>query len=549
MAKRQDSSTPKIFSHHESCPKCGGRDCLAVYTNGHHSCFGMGCEYYKFPDSDSPTPNNTQRKPKMSGDLILDGEVQALPKRGISEETCAKWGYKVGKKNGKTVQIANYVVDGQIVAQKIRFADKTFTVLGEGKKMGLYGMHLWRDGGKKVVVTEGEIDAMSVSQVQNHKWAVVSVPNGAQGAKKALQNNLEWLEQFEEVILMFDNDEPGNLALEECTSLFTPGKCKIARLPLKDANEMLKANRGSEIINAIWDAKVYRPEAVRGVMDVFEDAIAVPTMGIPWCWESLTELTYGIQRKTAYYLGAGVSIGKTNWAKELQSWLVNVQNLTVGVFMLEEPNGRTLKGIAGKFVGKAFHKPDGSYTPEELHAAVSALDGKVYLYNHATSGTDWDSIKKAIRYMVVSLGIKDIFLDNLTVLVAHLPSSEANDEVNRIAKDIADLLQELDFTLYGFSHLNPPSTGASHERGGRVLASQFTGSRGLMRFGQYLFGLSRNLDPELPPEERNVALFEVLKDRDYGHVGQFEIVYNPDTDQFLETKHFTDETTKSKDAF
>jgi twinkle protein len=140
--------------------------------------------------------------------------------------------------------------------------------------------------------------------------------------------------------------------------------------------------------------------------------------------------------------------------------------------------------------------------------------------------------------MVVSLGIKDIFLDNLTVLVAHLPSSEANDEVNRIAKEISELLQELDFTLYGFSHLNPPTTGASHERGGRVLASQFTGSRGLMRFGQYLFGLSRNLDPELPPEERNLALFEVIKDRDFGNVGQFSIEYNPETDQFLEPNPF-----------
>jgi len=485
----------------------------------------------------------------MAGDLILDGEVQALPKRGLTEETCAKWGYKVGKKNGKTVQIASHIVDGQIVAQKLRFADKSFTVVGEGKKMRLYGQHLWRDGGLRVVITEGEIDALSVSQVQNNKWAVVSLPNGAQAAKKSLQSNLEWLEKFDEVVLMFDNDEPGQLAIEDCVDLFTPGKLKIARLPLKDANEMLVANRGDEIIKAIWDAKVYRPEAVRGVMDVYEEAIALPTMGIPWPWDSLTKLTYGIQRKIAYYLGAGVSIGKTNWAKELQSWLVNVQHLPVGVFMLEETNGRTLKGIAGKFVGKPFHKPDGSFTQEELTEAIQALDGKVYLYNHAKCGTDWDSIKKAIRYMVVSLGIKDIFLDNLTVLVAHLPSTEANDEVNRIAKDISELLQELDFTLYGFSHLNPPSTGASHERGGRVLASQFTGSRGLMRFGQYLLGLSRNLDPELSPEERNVALFEVIKDRDYGNVGQFEIHYNPDTDQFLEPNPFATPTVKDDCPF
>lgn len=544
----RDKLTPKVFSHHSSCPKCGGGDCLAVYTNGHESCFGMGCNYYKWADSDTP-PITSHRKPKMAGDLILDGEVQALPKRGLTEETCAKWGYKVGKKNGKTVQIASHIVDGQIVAQKLRFADKSFTVVGEGKKMRLYGQHLWRDGGLRVVITEGEIDALSVSQVQNHKWAVVSLPNGAQAAKKSLQSNLEWLEKFDEVVLMFDNDEAGQLAIEDCVGLFTPGKLKIARLPLKDANEMLVANRGDEIIKAIWDAKVYRPEAVLSVEDAFEEAIKVPTMGIPWCWESLTELTFGIQSKTSYYIGAGVGIGKTNWAKELQSWLVNVHNQTVGVFMLEEPVGKTLKGIAGKFVGKAFHRPDLGYTQEEIKEAIDTLKDKVYLYNHATSGTEWDDIKKAIRYMVVSLGVKHIFLDNLTVMVAHLPASEANDEVNKIAKEIKDLLQELDFTLYGFSHLNAPAKGASHEEGGRVLESQFTGSRGLMRFGNYMLGIERNKDPELPVAERNLGYIVLLKDREYGRAGRFPVFYNEETDQFLEPNPFNTPAVKDDCPF
>jgi len=546
MSELEDS-----FERHEPCPKCGGRDSLARYRSGSASCFAIGCKHWE-PSSDLPlSTTSTRKKPVMSKDLILDGVAEAIPSRGLSEETCSKWGYKIGKdKRGTWVHIASYIKEGQIVAQKIRYKDKSFSVLGDGKNMGLYGMHLWRDGGKRVVITEGEIDALSVSQVQNNKWAVVSVPNGAQGAKKSLAANLEWLEQFEEVVLMFDNDEPGNLAVAECVSLFTPGKCKIARLPLKDANAMLVADRGAELINAIWDAKVYRPEAVLSVEDAYEEAIKVPTMGIPWCWDSLTQLTYGIQRKTSYYLGAGVGIGKTNWAKELQSWLVNVQGLPVGVFMLEEAVGKTLKGIAGKFVGKAFHRPDKQFTQDEIKEAIDALGDKVFLYNHPHSGSDWDSIKAAIRYMVVSLGIKDIFLDNLTVMVAHLPSSEANDEVNRIAKEISQLLQELDFTLYGFSHLNPPVTGAPHERGGKVLVSQFTGSRGLMRFGNYMLGLERNNDPDLPKEERNLGSIVLLKDRDYGNVGRFSIFYNDETDQFLEPNPFSDSTgSKPKDNF
>lgn len=478
---------------------------------------------------------------------LLQGTVAPLNKRGITAETCAKFGYVVGEYKGSKVQIAPYYKAGTMVAQKVRDSSKNFKSLGDMKGVELFGQHLWRDGGKKVVVTEGEIDALTVSQLQSNKWPVVSIPNGSQGAKKALQANLEWLERFDQIVLMFDMDEPGKAAVSECAPLFSPGKCAVASLPMKDANEMLVAGRGAEVIDAIWGAKVYRPDSVLSVMDAFAAATALPQMGINWPWPSLDPLTFGIHRKTSYYLGAGVGIGKTNWAKELQSWLVNVKGQKVGVFMLEEALGKTLKGIAGKFVGKAFHKPDGNFTEEELKAAISSLDGKVFLYNHPTSGTTWEAIKPAIRYMVVSCGVRDIFLDNLTVMVAHLSSSEANDEVNRIASEVAGMLQELDFTLYGFSHLNPPSNGAPHERGGKVLESQFTGSRGLMRFGNYMLGLERNKDPDLPEEERNLAELVLLKDREYGNVGRIQIRYYPDTDKFMEPDPF-DEPNDEKPA-
>lgn len=62
---------------------------------------------------------------------------------------------------------------------------------------------------KMLVITEGEIDALSVSQAQGNKYPVVSIPNGAQGAKKAILNNLAWVESYERVILAFDMDEAG----------------------------------------------------------------------------------------------------------------------------------------------------------------------------------------------------------------------------------------------------------------------------------------------------------------------------------------------------
>ena len=51
-----------------------------------------------------------------------------------------------------------------------------------------------------MTITEGELDALSLSQAQGNKWPVVSVPNGAQGAAKAVAQAITWLETFDEVV-------------------------------------------------------------------------------------------------------------------------------------------------------------------------------------------------------------------------------------------------------------------------------------------------------------------------------------------------------------
>ena len=35
------------FVRHEPCPKCGSRNNLARYSDGHATCFSGGCDYYE----------------------------------------------------------------------------------------------------------------------------------------------------------------------------------------------------------------------------------------------------------------------------------------------------------------------------------------------------------------------------------------------------------------------------------------------------------------------------------------------------------------------
>ena len=179
-------------------------------------------------------------------------QISAFPARGITKDTCSKLKYYVGEYKGNPCQVACYYDDkGSLVGQKLRFPDKSFAVLGKISGC-LYGSQLWSSG-KKLIITEGEVDALTVSQVQGNKWPVVSIPNGAQAARKAIEANLEYLNNFEEIILMFDMDDPGRKACEDCAKILPLGKAYIANLPLKDPNECLKAGKSSEIISAIWN--------------------------------------------------------------------------------------------------------------------------------------------------------------------------------------------------------------------------------------------------------------------------------------------------------
>jgi len=202
VMKSQENNSE--FVRHEACPNCNSRDNLARYSDGHAYCFG--CEYRETANGEVNEFINTKEKSDM-----ITGEVHALSKRQIDFDTCKFFNYQTGTYNGQPVQIAPYYNSNyKMVAQHIRFPNKDFIWLGDMNEVGLFGQHKWKGNQKMITITEGEIDAMSVSKVQGNRWPVVSVPSGAKSAKKYIKKNLEYLESFENVVLMFDNDEAGN---------------------------------------------------------------------------------------------------------------------------------------------------------------------------------------------------------------------------------------------------------------------------------------------------------------------------------------------------
>lgn len=519
------------FVAHEPCPNCGSSDNLGRYADGHAHCFG--CAYYEPP---SDAPRRASRRTKIAKNLIDPGEARALVKRGLTEETCRKWGYTVGDMGGRPVQIASYRDDaGNIVAQKVRFPDKDFTVLGSLKDaLPLYGQWLWRDGGKMVVITEGEIDALTVSQLQGNKWPVASVPNGAQGAAKAVAKALDWLLKFDHVVFMLDMDEEGRAAAQKCAALLPPGRAKIASLPLKDASECLQNGKGGAVVDAIWGAKEFRPDGLVTLADL-GDAILKPVeVGLPWWSDTLTKLTYGRRYGEVYCLGAGTGVGKTDLLTQQVVYDLTVLKQPVGLFFFEQQPTETARRVTGKYARKLFHVPGAGWTDEDLKQAWGDMrDLPLFMYDHF-GASDWSTARDRIRYLRHAHGVRIFYLDHLTALAAGDDEDDERKALERIMAEVGGIVKELDVMLILVSHLATPE-GKPHEEGGRVMIRHFKGARAIGFWCHFMFGLERNQQAD-DPEERTTTTFRVLKDRYTGQsAGQtFFLGYDADTGLLFE---------------
>jgi twinkle protein len=237
------------FVRHLPCDTCGSSDANSLYSDGHTFCFA--CNTYGHTEE-------VVHNHKMTTNVQLRGSAERLQKRRISEKVCQK--YRIHK-DGDVLRFYYFSESGVLEGCKVKTKDKVFTY--EGQVPGtLFGQHLFPATGKRVVITEGELDAASCQEAMPG-WPMVSLPSGAASARKSVQRVIPWLQGYEEIVLFFDNDEAGRKAAEDAASVLPPGKTKIARLEVhKDASDALQADDSQLIREAIWNAVPYRPDGI-----------------------------------------------------------------------------------------------------------------------------------------------------------------------------------------------------------------------------------------------------------------------------------------------
>lgn len=498
------------YIRHEPCPSCGSRDNLARYDDGHGYCFG--CGHYDKGEEPMETVEAVAEPPV--GDV--GGAHRSLPKRRITEETCRKFDYRVANLGGQAAQIAAYRdASGTVCAHHVRYANKRFAWHGDARRAVLWGRHLWTPSPKiKVVVTEGEIDAMTVSQLMGHKWPVVSLPNGAASAASAIAASIDWLEQFDSVVLMLDMDEPGQKAAKEAAALLSPGKARIASLPLKDPNECLLADRGEEVLTAFWRAQVWRPDGIVDGRDLWDVIVRDDDRGgLPYPFAALQRMTHGLRKSELVTICAGTGIGKSLVVREVAYHLLT-EGETVGYIALEESVKRTALGLMSCHLNRRLHVERAD--EEEMRDAFDATvgSGRLYLYDHFGS-LDSDNLMHRIRYLARGCGCGWVVLDHISIVVSGMEGGDERRVIDQTMTRLRSIAQEMDIGMLVVSHLRRPD-GVGHEEGARTSLAQLRGSAAIGQLSDIVIGLERDQQDE---EDRNRTTVRVLKNRYTGETG------------------------------
>ena len=514
------------FLHHSPCENCGSKDNLGVWED-HTYCFG--CHNYEKTNGELPKVE----KQKIISDMI-EGIVEALPSRKIDSETCKKFNYQTTEYKGEPVHIANfYDRNYNRVAQKLRFKDKRFIWLGDTDKITLFGQNLWRDGGKMVVITEGEIDALTVSKVQNNKFPVVSVPSGASSAKKYIKKELEWLSKFENIVLMFDEDEAGKSATIECANILPVKKVKIASLPAKDPSELLQNGQGSKIIDAMWEAKAYTPQGIiEGVntKELLLNDDYVET--IPYQWNGFNQKLGGIRKGELVLLTAGSGTGKSQVCREIAYHLIS-QKEKVGYIALEESVKRSVRGIVSVGLNQLIHLPEvkEKLTEEEIINEWNNIKDYICFYDHFGS-SDTEDLMNRIRYMVQSLDCKTIILDHISIVISGLADGDERRLIDNTMTNLRKLVEEVKCAMFVVSHLKRPEGKTGHEEGVQTSLSHLRGSHSLAQLSDAVVGFERNQQDEI---QSNVMTARVLKNRYSGDTGiACSLIYDKQTGRLKE---------------
>lgn len=517
---------------------------MQVYEDGGAKCFSCNKAFnyekeYKAKYGTGevkPIQDNYRRSHYAKREIALD-DILVLPVRGIKERLITKevadfYGLRASYDENGEIERFYFPfssVAGATTGYKCKNPNNKSDMFTTGDTRSIFGLEHFMNGGNKIVITEGEEDAMAIAQASLTKYKNVypAVSMGSATQTDYLLKNRDTLRKFNEIIIWFDNDEQGQKASLLAGKILGSDKVKIVHSNEKDACDTLKKYGPIEGTKKIWtyifDAKAYSPAGIvlgEETWDKYKEFQNLEFVPWPPFLSRLNQLTFGRALGTITMFAAGTGIGKSTLLREDFLHLVDTTDAKIGACFLEEDVGETVGGIIGLKLNKRVGLPGVELTEEEERKAWEATvgaPGRSIFVDHQGSVSD-DSLIDKLEFLILN-GCTYLYLDHITIAISETDDNNANAAIDKFMSSLLKLVKKHKVWIGVVSHLRKVKSGEdSFESGAPISEDDLKGSGSLKQISFQTIAISRNKGAA-NEKTRNKSRIYLLKDRKTGNSG------------------------------
>jgi KaiC/GvpD/RAD55 family RecA-like ATPase len=496
---------------------------------------------------------------------------KACKERGISKETCERFGIRAGlsEEDGKSIEafyFPSYNKKGKLVGymkQNVTLPKEEkghWTTVGAvsiGNK--LFGQDIAESINRKhtsLVITEGQWDCVSVYQalvdsVKGTKYEgmepfVVSIPLGTANAVEAILHNEEWTRSFDSLCIYFDDDYctpaerkknilKGHEAREAIANAFVGSGISLMTITpaegFKDASDYMQAGKSEELAKLVqFGKRPYSAEKIVKAKEISLDELLEPRPeGIyVESFPKLMDKIHGFRTSELVLLTSPSNTGKSTVLSLFANAFVDAGE-KIGMIYLEETNKETMQRLVASKLKvnylKFKDKPLELATMGEIQDAYDDIvnNDKLVMLSHFGSLPVSELMNK-IKHMHLVEGCRYILLDHLSMVISGLETDNERKQLDIVMTELAAFCAANDVCVIAVSHINRTNANQFVAPKGKenepywvqVTKESMRGSSSLEQLSFIILGLEPQI---MPDRSRGNVRLTVLKNRPWGYLG------------------------------